>query len=70
MLPTTALFLDFQFPSTLAECQIISTEFFSRSKVGFTNCIGCIDGLVIWLEKPSKEQCNEVGVDSGKFLCG
>ena len=63
-------FLDLQFPSTLAECQSISKEFSSRSKVGFTNCIGCIDGLLIWLEKPSKDQCNEVGVDSGKFLCG
>ena len=62
-------FLDFQFPSTLAECQSISREFSSRSKAGFTNCIGCIDGLLIWLEKPSKDQCNEVGVDSRKFLC-
>ena len=51
----------------LAECQTISMEFSSRSKVGFTNCIGCMDGLLIWLEKPLKEQCNEVGVDSGKF---
>ena len=63
-------FLDFQFPSTLAECQSISKEFSSRSKAGFTNCIGCINGLLIWLEKPSKDQCNEVGVDSGKFLLG
>ena len=62
--------LDFQFPSTLAECQSISNEFSLRSKAGFTNCIGCIDGLLIWLEKPLKDQCNEVGVDSGKFLCG
>ena len=63
-------FLEFQFPSTLVECQTISREFSSRSKAGFTNCIGCIDGLLIWLEKPLKEQCNEVGGDSGKFLCG
>ena len=63
-------FLDFQFPSTLAECQSISMEFSLRSKVGFTNCIGCIDSLLIWLEKPSKDQCNEVGVDSRTFLCG
>ena len=54
----------------LAECQSISNEFSLRSKGGFTNCIGCIDGLLIWLEKPSKDQCNEVGVDSGTFLCG
>ena len=62
--------LDFQFPSMLAACQSISNEFSLRSKAGFTNCIGCIDGLLIWLEKPSKDQCDEVSVDSGKFLCG
>ena len=63
-------FLMFQFPSTLAECQTISMEFSSRSKAGFANCIGCIDGMLIWIEKPLKEQCNEVGVDSRSFLCG
>ena len=46
--------LDFQFPSTLAECQSISNEFSLRSKAGFTNCIGCIDGLLIWLENCQK----------------
>ena len=54
----------------LAECQSISKEFSSRSKAGFTSCIGGIDSLLIWLEKPSKEQCNEVGADSRTFLCG
>ena len=46
--------LDFQFPSTLAECQSISNEFSLRSKAGFTNGIGCIDGLLIWLENHRK----------------
>ena len=58
--------LNFQFPTTESECQVISTEFSARSKAGFTNCIGCIDGLLIWLEKPSKNN----GVDTGKFYCG
>ena len=62
--------LNFQFPTTESECQAISTEFTARSKAGFTNCIGCIDGLLIWLEKPSKKQCGQVGVDTGKFYCG
>ena len=62
--------LQFQFPTTISECQTISTEFSSRSKAGFNNCIGCIDGLLIWLEKPSQKQCEQVGVDSGKFYCG
>ena len=62
--------LNFQFPTTESECQAISTEFAARSKAGFTNCIGCIDGLLIWLEKPSKKQCEQVGVHTGKFYCG
>ena len=62
--------LHFQFPTTESECQAISTELAARSKAGFTNCIGCIDGLLIWPEKPSKKQCQQVGVDTGKFYCG
>ena len=62
--------LNFQFPTTESECQAISTKFSARSKAGFTNCIGCINGLLIWLEKPSKKQCEQVGVDTGKFYCG
>ena len=62
--------LQFQFPTTIAECWTISTKFSARSKAGFNNCIRCIDGLLIWLEKPSKKQCKQVGVDSGKFYCG
>ena len=62
--------LNFQFPTTESECQAISTKSAARSKAGFTNCIGYIDGLLIWLEKPSKKQCEQVGVDTGKFYCG
>ena len=61
--------LQFQFPTTISECQTTSTEFSPRNKAGFNNCIGCIDGLLIWLGKLSKK-CEQVGVDSGKFYCG
>ena len=32
--------------------------------------IACIDGMLVWTEKPSKKECKEVGVDDGKFYCG
>ena len=54
----------------LSECESIANEFSHRSKAGFHNCIGCIDGMLVWTEKPSKKQCMEVGVDNGKFYCG
>ena len=62
--------LQFSFPTTSAQCESIATEFSHRSKAGFRNCIGCIDGMLVWTEKPSKRQCMEVGVDDGKFYCG
>ena len=62
--------LQFSFPTTSAQCESIASEFSHRSKAGFRNCIGCIDGMLVWTEKPSKKQCMEVGVDDGKFYCG
>ena len=62
--------LQFSFPTTSAECESIANEFSHRSKAGLCNCIGCIDGMLVWTEKTSKKQCMEVGVDDGKFYCG
>ena len=62
--------LQFSFLTTLSECESIANEFSHRSKAGFCNCIGCINGMLVWTEKLSKKQCMEVGVDNGKFYCG
>ena len=62
--------LQFSFLTTSAQCESIASEFSHRSKGGFHNCIGCIDGMLVWAEKPSEKQCMEVGVDDGKFYCG
>ena len=61
--------LQFNLLTTLSECKSISNEFSHRSKAGLSNCIGCIDGMLVWTEKPSKKECVEVGVDDGKFYC-
>ena len=62
--------LQFRFPATAAECQEIAADFMFRSKAGFDNCVGCIDGMVLWIEKPFPKECEKVGVDSGTFYCG
>ena len=61
--------LQFRFPATVAECQEIAADFTFRSKAGFDNCVGCIDGMLLWIEKPFPKECEKVGVDSGKFYC-
>ena len=44
-------------------------DFTFWSKVGFDNCVGFIDGMLLWMEKPFQKHCEKVGVDSGKFYC-
>jgi hypothetical protein len=37
---------------------------------GFSTCVGCIDGILIWMHKPRKADCKEAGVEETKFFCG
>ena len=62
--------LQFKFPTTVAECKEVAEEFTFQSQAGFNNCVGCIDGMLVWTEKPLSSQCDKVGVDSGNFFCG
>ena len=55
---------------TIEEYKAMADEFSFRSKAGFDNCVGCINGMLLWTEKPFCKVCKRVGVDSGKFYCG
>ena len=58
------------FPESQQDCKDLATEFIGWSQAGFNNCVGCIDGMLLWMEKLSKQQCVEAGVDSGKLYYG
>ena len=45
--------LSISFPSHSKQ-RVFAREFEKKSSVGFNNCIGCIDGILIWTNKPSK----------------
>ena len=62
--------LQFLFPTTIEECKAMADEFAFRSKAGLDNCVGYINGMLVWTEKPFPKECERVGVDSGKFYCG
>ena len=51
------------FPTSHARQREIARGFRSKSEVGFDNVVGCIDGIVIWTHKPTKEDCKDAGVD-------
>ena len=60
--------LDITFPSTYKEQEAVANEFKTRSSAGFNNCAGCVDGILIWIHKPSKPALQEMGIGGKKFF--
>lgn len=48
----------------------IAHGFSQVSAANFGCCAGAIDGILIWIHKPSLKDCIEAGCDAGKFFCG
>lgn len=61
---------DIFYPETLEEQRQIAAGFQAASTPGIRNCAGAIDGVLIWMLKPSQREAQEAGVDQKKFLCG
>ena len=59
-----------KFPDTLVEQEKIAEGFKKKSWVGFDNCVGCIDGMLVWIDKPTKNSLMETKVGPKKFFCG
>jgi DDE superfamily endonuclease len=62
--------LAFLFPEDHDKQRAIAEAFKSKSQVGFDNCVGTIDGLLVWTKKFSDEECCWAGVGPKKFFCG
>ena len=62
--------LQLEFPSDHEEQKKIAAGFEELSSVDFKGCVGCIDGMLVWTNKPSKPSLERVGVGPKKFLCG
>ncbi len=45
--------LDIQFPTSHEEQEKVAKEFQSKSSIGISCCVGAIDGILIWIHKPS-----------------
>ena len=58
------------FPASHSEQQEIAEGFKKKSGADIACCCGAIDGLLIWIEKPTEAECARVKVGSKKFFCG
>jgi hypothetical protein len=50
-----------EYPESKTAQLKITHDFENVSKVKFSNCAGAIDGILIWILKPSEEDANEAG---------
>ena len=57
-----------QYPSDNDTQQRIADEYACLSGIGFPNCAGCVDGLLIWIEKPSEEEAKRAGIGRKKIF--
>ena len=62
--------LSFRFPTNHVEQRHIAQEFAKKSAAGFDCCVGAIDGILIWTEKPTPQDCYIATCGETKFYCG
>jgi hypothetical protein len=63
--------LNISYPTKHEEQLKVAQEFEKNSKAQFDNCAGCIDGILIWINKPSsKDLDTNLKCGSKKFFCG
>jgi len=61
---------DIEYPASQDEQQRIAAQFRSVSQADISVCAGAIDGILIWIERPSVVDSAGAQVDPLKFLCG
>ena len=61
---------DLEYPSDHDQQKSIADAFCEVSTVDFPNCAGAIDGILIWIHRPTIQQAEESGVGQQKFYCG
>lgn len=61
---------ELQFPVSHEKQQEIVDGFRRKSDADFDCCAGAIDGILIWIHRPSKACCVDTACDAGKFFCG
>ena len=63
--------LNITFPTTYDEQRKVAEGFRQKSKAGFNNCVGAVDGILIWIHKPSDDDIEDnIGFGAKKFFCG
>ena len=58
------------YPESLEEQRKVADGFQKVSNPRINNCAGALDGLVIWISKPSLMEATLASIGQKKFFCG
>ena len=61
--------LAISFPTNHTSQQELAKDFQTVSKAGFSGCCGCLDGILIWMHRPSAKECEDIRVGCSQFFC-
>ena len=60
-----------QYPVSHEDQLRVAKGFHRKSTIDLWNCAGAIDGMLVWIQKPSKRDVDEnIGFGEAKFMCG
>ena len=59
-----------EFPIDHIKQQQIAHGFMQKNTPQFNCCVGCIDGMLIWTEKPNEHNCSVMKCGPMCFMCG
>ncbi|EJK44605.1 hypothetical protein THAOC_36845 [Thalassiosira oceanica] len=62
--------LDIKFPENEADQRRVAAGFRRKSEINIDCCVGAIDGILIWIHKPSTRDEKVIGIGPKKFFCG
>jgi len=62
--------MDIEYPESAEEQNKIALQFKKVSSAGIDICAGAIDGILIWMKKPSMKEAINAECGQLKFLCG
>jgi hypothetical protein len=62
--------LTINFPEYHDEQLQLANDFRNNSTAGFYSCLGAIDGMLVWIHQPSKEDVQLTKCGKAKFFCG
>jgi hypothetical protein len=59
-----------EYPADEVQQRAIAAKFQEKSGANFGSCAGAIDGFLVWIHKPTPEDCRQAETENGVFYCG